>query len=497
MYWRAASILQAQDLANIPARIFEADDRSKTHLLFCERLANNINQEFFADPLNKELRDSVDTNLDHGYNHFRRVEKWYKEIIKNSPELRGNVPFLYFAPDGFLAVRFHDLVQLHTGQKTGHDAAAALLSLGFLLSPEHLENPPIPRSDWEKIAWGSAFVIRHHSDPEVTKELPSADFRNGKYLDPQTLLAETEAMAEKAGKNLYDFFPPFESVAPVIEAIRQGEIKRPPPLTDSEAKGLLSQTLIFAAADKMDSLHPAELSSTRTILTMPNRRLYVQYEEPFAEGSELAHRAAKGGSHGARTDFDRYLYEITRHEPFVGQSAWLSNVYNKVMLTKATFLRQAFPALLSGDFGPILDVYDRLERDTVMHLLRRANVAGDTIHHIDSAYKVRQNFLTVARVTLREQGYDDRLIDSYLERIGQEKDLVQRAIEAKYEAFKEVYQGQLPLIHTQVEGLLDEAAQQIRTHARPSSTPIEDPVGLYYAPPKMDIWRLPSSGLKL
>jgi hypothetical protein len=507
--WRSfTSLLQGDRL---PADYFNLDENHANHLNFSEMLSNLINEDLLEEPVCEDLKDVLDQNLDHGYNHIRRVEKWYKTFYKNDKTLRSDIYSLYFAPSAYLSMRFHDLVEVSTKKKDGHDTAAGLFALGYLsgIAPLVIGASDIPSEDWEKLTWGTAFICQHHSKPEKSLggKTPESILEDG-LLDPKKMLESTEDMAKKAGfDSIYSFFPPLMLIRTQIENIASGNFRQSPwysrgmltRLTErdkskpskveieefmrrqkNEIQGLVRQTFLFTASDKLDGLYPADLSTSRTVLTRPERVFYAKMGEYPSLSDEYEIRKKDGGGQESACDLNRLLFEISRTGAFTNISSWLSFIYSYILEKKGEYLlRRVIPGFLNGDFRPYLDAYDNLQRDTVRALLLKGGIESDYAAIISTMES--SLMLESTRRLVITGGYSGELLDRLVNKISEEKEEVSRALEQKYKMFVEAGYDERDKEH--ILQLVNLAVDEQKKELKKGMGSLEDvpPFSSYYA----------------
>lgn len=448
----------------LSARYFETDKLVEDHLNFSETLANLANDDLLNNPWTWDAGEILEENLDHGFNHIRRIEKWYKLFYEKDKSLRSDIYSLYFTPSVYMADRFHDLIEVTTKRKTGHDIAAALLALGYLSSLTKFLTGTgareIPIDDWEKIIWGTTFICHHHSRPESSlKSVTPDQLKDGDILNPQQMLEATKEMARKADhSDIYTFFPAFNLIKETVTEIEEGKFRHSPWFSKNELRemiqvdteqaplmvdeiyerekreieGLVKQAFLFSAADKLDGLFPDDLSTSRTTLTRPERDFYVRTAEQFDSlEKEFNHRVEDGGGPESSCDFNRLLFEISRVGTYEGISGWLSYIYSYLLEEKGRHMLKVIPAFIEGSFWPYMDAYDNLERDTIRALLVKSGVSALDAKMVST--ERREFMISETGRLLSQRGYSRKLLDRLLEKIGDEKYDVSGALIGKYD----------------------------------------------------------------
>lgn len=368
-------------LENVPQKIldhlvgtnfdyFETLEQQKIHLIASENLANAINAAILTHPICAELRQRVEEDGPHGIGHLRRNEKIVKHIDAKDRALRADSGYRYFAFCGYMANRMHDLVQAWTHSKNGHDEGAALFALGTLSQIQ----TPLPQDIWDDLTWGTAYVCKYHSYPEKMPKIEEL-IANG-FLDPQELLNDVKRAAEKKGKDIYSFFPPFNLIKDYIESIEREEI-HPPYFSQEKIAALNKRAMVFIAADKLDSLYPVDLSSGRTVLTNVYRPLWMPIgEQVLSIHEEFEARRRRSDGRESECDLDRYIYELTRMEKFHAISPVVNTLFRQGLRQKAIFLRNAIDKFYQGDFYPFTYVYEKMLREMIDGMLIQAEVDG-------------------------------------------------------------------------------------------------------------------------
>ena len=410
---------------------FTEDFQRERHFQFSERLSNTLNDWFISDA-SDELVNSLERSPHHGRDHFRRLEKWYKKAQKEDKAMRSNPNYIYFSPSAFVAMRFHDLLEVWSGQKEGHDAAGGLFAFGYMLQSQGIADKVVekhgyggresfPHNDWVKLAWGAAFICLNHSLPDEmhTTEylmqhglLDSKDLLNG----AEVMLKEANIKRKREGKTLFasirEFFPEFALISETLTHIKDGTLESPL-FTQNEIEGLKKQTRVFAAADKLDSNFPPDLSADRTFLTRPERAFYVRIEGNLSAKDELEERIQGGSRHESPCDLDRLLFEITRTKTFDGVSNSLSYWYAQALREKGKFLNDSITLLLEHNGSGFMSAYDHLERDMTEAVLAKAGYGDSDAKSKATEVYQKDDHKQIVGI-LHDLGYKS---DSYLDMI--------------------------------------------------------------------------------
>lgn len=424
---------------------FSSDEQIRNHLQFCEALAYVINQHFMGLTETRGLKGLVENSFHHGIDHFRRAEKYSKAEDASNTLFRRDPNYLYFAPSRYLALYFHDLVEVYTGEKEYHDSGSALLTLGYLLNMyDHVRDLTsssqngsfIPQEDWEMIAWGTAFICRYHSKPEKTPQLESL-LKDG-ILDPQELLRDAVAAAQKNHVSLFEFFPGYKSAASIIQQIQNNSL-RVPQFTREKIEGLLKELQVTAAADKLDDTHPAAEAAARMNLTVPDRVFLDGSYFHLSLAEEYERRRQDGGAHRSSCDLNRILFMLSRTGVTSGLS-WSSQMMRVGLKRRAEFYQQAIPGFLVGDFSTYLSPYETFVQREMHALLIKAGVdsyrVNSTLNISDP--DVRRRSL---RTLLAQRGLHPGVVDIIQDRIFEERDQVQQILGHKYQLLKTMNLG--------------------------------------------------------
>jgi hypothetical protein len=417
---------------------FTRDYQIEHYLQFSEQLSNMVYEHLADEPSGRLLINAMESDPQHGYEHTRRLEKWYKADLKHDKAFRSNPEVLYFSPSAFMGTRFHDIVEVINGIKEGHSEASGLFALGYLLQSRHLANEAVsgfnneqrnefPLHDWMKMAWGTAFICIHHTRPE---QMPSTeDIMIQGVFNPEELLSLVEKTAKEHHMPIEKYFPPYKLIRETIQKIQDGALEIPV-FTKEEIEGLKLQTRLIAAVDKLDSNYPPDLSAVRTFLTKPDRPFFLRIEGALSLEEELQERPLRCRYQEAQCDFDRYLYEITRTQVFEGVSPILSVWYADALREKGVFLDEAISALLNGDGSNFLSPYEHLEKDMTLVILEKIGrnditIRGNAQRAIDD-----QNHKFIIHA-LREKGYSAESYMSLLLRIRGERIKVENIVSKK------------------------------------------------------------------
>lgn len=377
---------------------FFSDQAVQDYSKMCESIATLLCQNLQNRKECEELIKKFEHNPDHGWDHIRRAKKWKKWLDRNDSSLHNSPDYLYLQLASFFSLRLHDVFQVYTGLKEGHDSAGALFAFGFIR--EHYneinnlmpgENEKIPYEDWENQAWGAAFMIRHHSLPE---KMPLETIG---LLSLTELLNDVEFVAKKHETDIYTLFPAFGMIRETIDAIRWGEIDDQKQLTRGELEAVRMQTHLVSAADKLDSYFPADLSAARTVLTRPTRPFYTRVQEGLSLEDELEIRITDGRgeneAHESTCDLNRLLFELTRTEGFMGKSAIVSRAFGIGLREKANFFVKAIPALLKGTVDAYANAYEELETREISAALEKNLKDSHTLDWV--RFRIRNEKATV------------------------------------------------------------------------------------------------------
>lgn len=392
------------------------DDLSREQIfVFSESLSNFLFSNFINHKYAGNLKQKVEDNTDHGFSHTRRLEKLAKDFNEKDNVFRRNKlnqPYFLFAPSLFLSMRFHDLFEIPDRMKKGHAESAALLTLGLLMQFYQQVNRfslettgrKFYKSRWRKIAWATAITCLYHSNPTLLPELSSLKKdRNGRIdltqlIDVGQVLRAVRSLAK--GGTIYDMFPPFKMIRSVINNIEHGTLQAPH-FTDEELKGLYTETYLFAAFDKIDSIDPPDFSSARTLQSKPKRVFYqdirqilqrkkdqeirAMFKADFAKqvisakrgkreltvSEDLLIRVTIANSHDAPDDYSRYLFELQRAGEFSRlASPWVLSKFKTCLIGKGNFLAHAIPQFLEGNFSPFTNIYAEEELAQIEKVLK-------------------------------------------------------------------------------------------------------------------------------
>jgi hypothetical protein len=440
----------------VTERYFIYDRQIEKHLQFSEQISNHLYFSWLRDA-QEALVDAINLSTHHGQSHFRRLEKWYKQAQGEDKALRSNADFLYFSFSAFMAERFHDIPEVWCDEKEGHDGSGALLALGFLLQAQEAADEAVrhhtngtyhsfPPADFEKAAWGTAYMCLHHSYPD---NMPSTNdvIQNG-IMQPKKMLEAAEVLKNAVNNKriergkapfaaIEDVFPALKKIERVIRQITDGTI-RIPKFSEAEIEGLKKQTRLFAAADKLDSNFPPDLSAVRTFLTQPERVFYKRLEsgqEGISPDEELDMRIERCGNHVAVCDFDRFLYEITRIKTFDGVSPKINYWYAYALRGKGRFLTGAIGPLLHGDGSRFLRAYDHLEKDMIEAVLVKADYGVTEAMRIAESIQATGDFKRVKQL-LQENGFTTDTYVQMLLQIHKERNDVERIVAYKIQTIE-------------------------------------------------------------
>ena len=336
-------------------------------------------------------------------------------------------------------------MEVYSNQKEGHDSAAALLALGVMSEAKDVVQGFIggyagkghfPDKDYEKLTRATVYMCGNHSKPEdmVLQQI---------LLDPIKLLETAEKMAAKAGKDLYEFFPPYTIMSKTIEAIKNGSFKTTGSqewtLQDVEALQLI--TRVLASGDKLDGYIPEGLSAARTVLTRPDRDFYTDNGRDEKLNDEFNARVSDGKGHESSCDLNRLLFELTRIGSFEGISPWINVRYSRALLHKGEFLYNAIRGFLEGDFQSYLQAYEDLEDDMTRTVLVKAGVSRGAIADVfkfSGAYRHEK----VIHL-LNDNHINPQIIDTLLYGLRSESRGVADSLAQKYEKLQGNLDGKI------------------------------------------------------
>lgn len=440
------------------------DSQREFNYLFFEQVSNILFRDVFlpADQA-MDLGMQVETNSHHGFPHSRRLEKFLKQIHKQDVHLRHDDEYNKFVFSQFLSLRFHDLFEIPSGLKKNHSAAAALLTAAFLSdkkefieqrirveNPGDFEIPAWSDEEWRKMVYGTAVMCLHHSNPErfvdeaekVKEGTPSSTL-----LPLRDIVHTLDDAASREGVSIEDIFPPFSipGLKERIQAIREGSFVLEPSFDPKETVGMSKAVQIFAAIDKLDSIHPPELSTNRTFLTMPDRELFLPLHQFMERGKEINGKAVDriiakmkddlpqfhpvidsfiasleagkidewhreesisriatrleyelrirfADSFRSPDDFSRLLFEMQRVE-FTGLSGWLTEAFRQGIRGKVRFVKQAINSMIDGDFTPLTAVYDKIGTAAAPSRTAMVDFAGQEKKELERALQHKHNLL--------------------------------------------------------------------------------------------------------
>lgn len=428
LWWRAVQGMGAANAIRLltQGRVAEAyfvnDKYRENHLQYSEKLAYTLNQMLLSESLSSELKNRIELSLHHGYNHFRRVEKYKKAIDAHDVELRSNADYLYFAISGYVAIYFHDLVEVYTREKRHHDSGSAILTLGYMLQKRDqiaaaMGSDTIPDEVSQKLSWAAAFICLYHSKPEEVAEVDDL-LKNGLF-DAKQILKNIEETARLHGQNIYTFFPPFKLIENVINDIKANKLTIPT-FSKNELEGLIKMLRAIAASDKLDATYPVGLAATRMILTVPDRPWYIRLEGDNTLEEELEVRKQGAAGSNASCDFDRILYEITRAKAFTGLSPWVSFLYSHGLTERAKYFTKVIPAFLDGNIESYLEAYPDLLQTELKAIMMKIKIPQDRINATllldEHGTKIKD-----ARKLAINGGYAEELITDLVQGIDDER----------------------------------------------------------------------------
>lgn len=415
------------------------DAEIEKHMKESEIFAEIIIEDILSQPECRELAFNFLTSIHHGINHNRRGGRWLKAINANDRVLRTDKSYLLFSPSAFISIWSHDFAEVETGIKEHHDAAAALFILGYLHENKtrlfdlyksktfYEQDNSIPDEEIEKIIWGAAFINLHHSKPEKVQDIDSL-VMNGLF-DIKELITAVEEEASKQGMTIYEYYKPYNSIRDFIESVKSTGYKSPR-FTYKESLGLYHQLLAVAAADKLDSNFPADLATTRMLLTKPNRIAYRKMAGLSSE-AEFKARVLDGSGQESECDLNRILFELTRTKSF-DFSPWVTRAFQVGLVKRGQFILEIYPEFLKGNFEPVLKCYEKLEADIIKTTLTIAGIDDSVIKstlQINSKHKRRAE---IAEEYLKGKRIDPHSFQYALEQLEIERQTISIALVKKF-----------------------------------------------------------------
>ncbi len=478
----------------------QRDATIEHYLQATEKIENLVNDVMLHEPICDKLRDMVERSPHHGRPHFRRIEKWEKWADKHDTAIRHSPVHLYFKVPEKLAKRGHDLVEVLTGKKEGHDAAGALFTFGYMMENVDTLVPiineelgltyPITLDDWTAWAWATAFICEHHSKPEKMSTI--AHLVQQGVVDPAEFLRKTEDMAQKYGEeSIYTLFPPFAIIRPFIERIRERKILPYRGFTQNELDALRTRGFRFSAADKLDGTFPADLAGARMILTRPDRAFYERMSKPgLTLLEELDARVQDGGAHESSCDLNRILFELTRTQALGEFPSHVRHAFRVGMQLRSSYYLRAIDALLHDDTVPFLESYESLERHEIVALLGKIGVQEIESKVVVQMSEEDDRHRSV-RALLKKYGYDGAAFDDVLYKIHNEKAIVGQALLAKIQLLRE--RSVSSEEKAWIMQLLKRAVEVQKNHLPITQGPMKfDPPYDSYYPLDVEKWKLSS-----
>lgn len=306
--------------------------------------------------LHLDLKNKIEDpqQVAHGLQHFHHLVQNFITSSIYTPEvvcLASNNQ-LDYAVAGFSTIVTHDLPQIDTGIKDGHDHAGAVWATGSMLLAQAVGVNITDR----QIAL-TRLAVYHHSQPErfnqMNLEIPS----------------NREIMAEHP-----EFFRSDAAIWLKEQLTRKGIS-----LADEEfpleikSDGYLARQLIyrFAATDKRDSNTPTFSANTRTVMTLPDRS-YIDYTINHLDFmNRIFDHGFSPKPDDFHDDFSRLLFELTRDYRAVGMSAFEISWLAQSTLKRARYTYKFAEAMIEYDFSlvttkyqtMIADIREELERE--------------------------------------------------------------------------------------------------------------------------------------
>jgi hypothetical protein len=458
------------------------------YIQIAEIISNSLNREMLQDPICHDLSEKIETSFDHGYFHFRRNEKWMKDIWAKDLELTTNPYNVVFTLSALISNRTHDLIEVGTGKKESHDAAAALFALGVyskmyqsaadLSKAFDIRIDPISEGDWQKIVWAAAFINANHSKPEKAPGIEMLENQN--LLDPAKLLQQITETANKSGKTIYEYFPQFEMMRDYIDKISVGEIISPK-FNKSELQAIKKQLVVMSGADKLDGIYPADLSATRTTLSKSKRIYWNRMDSGLSLEEEFDIRRKDGGEQESTCDLNRLIFELSRVDLFQEAPPYLWWLMHYGLKQKAVTIRDLTTSFVNGDLSAYENIYKLHEQNTIQAMLKKAGVDPTEAEIIS---KIKDEDYRVAGVHSAFNRFhkDPIVADQILSLVHKERDKVLSAIKLKYEMFSNMENPPSLEDKTRIIQLIDKAIriQEEKLQKEPGSWTFELPYDGYY-----------------
>lgn len=404
------------------------------------------------------MGDVVEENVDHGYDHVRRLEKWYKEFVARNPEFRSNLDFAYFSLSTYMALRLHDIFQTVTGKKEAHPEAAALFSLGYLLKYKDEIMPEVSEEDWNKIAWGTAFACLNHMPDSVPSldQMVSVTANNENLelgLGVDTELFEPQKLKDTLIESLQKSDDDFEvdelaimeeTFAPLNDVLNVALSAKSPKLQMREIKALRKQTVLVGVVDKMDTMYPPIRSVWRMLITKPNRPFYEPIDVAKNE-SEFEVRIEDGNAPTASCDFNRMLLELTRLDSLVDADFSAAVYLKKIMMEKIDIAMAMVNVISVGDHSLLFEQFEIDFKNELYELLVNRvgipaedvrNIGKFSIYHIDQKGEYSfNNYEDIVdngvKALLKKNGFSPNIFGIFIEKYLKDYNLTLSAISQK------------------------------------------------------------------
>ena len=306
-----------------------------------------------------ELAMENPAQADHGIPHLRRVEEWFEQAIFNDKEIRhSKLPFKFWLPAAYLAIRNHDVIQLLNGKKPYHAELAALFTLASYKQVSKAFD--VSREQAFAYCQFAAMMILQHTSVPVTSA------------------TSAKAIFEELGP-IFDKFMPevikqeFKSEFDLLKKDDRPLTKNFADNGDTQAshKVFKKYSDIFSVADKFDTLYPAELAALRSLMASPakGREFYVQPEtlkgfEQVSLEEELNTYAKSKEFHDEevlwdRSDIGRKLHEFKK-EFVKTDNQYFIETMNNNKLAAIKKLKRLYTRLMAKDTQAISEIF--LER---------------------------------------------------------------------------------------------------------------------------------------
>lgn len=300
-----------------------------------------------------ELAMENPEQADHGLPHIRRVEEWFEKAIFEDDEVRhSKLPFKFWLPAAYLAVRNHDVIQLLNGEKPYHAELAAL----FTLASYKQVAKAFDVSNELAFAYCqfAAKMILNHTSVEQTGANSAKEIFS--FLgDDFTRLMDPVILKE--------FQPEFDRLR---QDDRQLDINFKPAIGDKPATDnyqvFKKLDSLFGFADKFDALYPAELAALRSLMVSASkdRAFYVEPETlpgltPISVEEQLKHYRVNK-EWWKQSDVGRKLYELQRSLPETGNK-YLKAVMDNNKLAAINSLKKLYTRLMAKDTQLVSDIF--------------------------------------------------------------------------------------------------------------------------------------------